>query len=324
VLSDIPPQADDRILVDFRTSDDAGVYRWDAESALVQTVDFFTPIVDDPFTYGEIAAANALSDIYAMGGRPITALAIAGFPKDGLEREVIAAIFRGGFEMLRKAEVALLGGHTVQDPEIKFGYAVTGVVDPGRVLSNARARPGDVLFLTKPLGTGVVATALKFERIAEEAATAAIQSMRMLNRDAAQAMLTNGGVSACTDITGFGLAGHAVEVAAASDVSLVIDTASVPMFDGVYKLVGENKTRGMGANREYFSPQVEVRSGVDPVLVDLCYDPQTSGGLLISVAAADADALAGELARRGVQAARVGEVTRPQASRVVLSRDSRS
>jgi len=165
VLSAIPIERDERVLVDFRTADDAGVYRWESGPALVQTVDFFTPIVDDPFVYGEIAAANALSDVYAMGGRPLTALAIAGFPKEGIERDVIVRIFQGGTAQLRRAGVALLGGHTVQDPEVKFGYAVTGAIDPDRILTNAGAKPGDVLFLTKPLGTGIIATALKFDRI---------------------------------------------------------------------------------------------------------------------------------------------------------------
>src|SRR4029077_19097510 len=164
VLSDIPAQTDDRVLVDFRTADDAGVYRWESGPALVQTVDFFTPIVDDPYVYGQIAAANAVSDIYAMGGRPLTALAIAAFPKEGLEPSAIREIFRGGFDKLREARVSLLGGHTVQDQEIKFGYAVTGSIDPSRVLTNGGAKPGDVLFLTKPLGTGIVGTAIKFDR----------------------------------------------------------------------------------------------------------------------------------------------------------------
>jgi selenide,water dikinase len=306
------------MLVDFRKSDDAGVYTWDGGSALVQTVDFFTPIVDDPFVYGEIAAANALSDIYAMGGRPVTALAIAAFPADGLERDVIAAIFRGGFEMLRSASVALLGGHTVQDPEIKFGYAVTGAIDPARILSNAGARAGDILFLTKPLGTGVIATAIKFDRIAERQMANAIRSMRTLNRAAAEAMVAVPGVSACTDVTGFGLAGHASEMAAASKVSLVVDAARLPVLDGARELLPRNKTRGMGTNKEHFSPVTRVLAGVDPVLVDLCYDPQTSGGLLIAVAASDADALAAELDRNGVQASRIGEVTAPQDGRVIL------
>ena len=294
------------------------MYRWDDGSALVQTVDFFTPIVDDPFTYGEIAAANALSDVYAMGGRPLTALAIAAFPKEGLEREVMAAIFRGGFEMLRTAGVALLGGHTVQDPEIKFGYAVTGTIDPSRVLSNAGAKPGDVLFLTKALGTGVVTTAIKFDRAADRVMGAAIRSMRTLNRAASEAMLRVADVSACTDITGFGLAGHGTEMATASNVSVVVDTRRLPLFEGAYDLIGRNKTRGMATNREHFSPSVQVGADVDRALVDLCYDPQTSGGLLIAVAAAQADTLAAELDRSGVQAARVGQVTAPQGFRVGL------
>jgi len=294
------------------------VYTWDGGSALVQTVDFFTPIVDDPFVYGEIAAANALSDIYAMGGRPVTALAIAAFPNDGLERDVIAAIFRGGFEMLRSAGVALLGGHTVQDPEIKFGYAVTGAIDPARVLSNAGARPGDILFLTKPLGTGVIATAIKFDRIAERQMASAIRSMRTLNRAAAEAMVTVPGVSACTDVTGFGLAGHAAEMAAASKVSVVVDAARLPVLDGARDLLARNKTRGMATNREHFSPLMRVSGGVDPALVDLCFDPQTSGGLLIAVAAFDAAVLAAALDRNGVQASRIGEVTAAQDGRVIL------
>ena len=205
MLSDIPAQTDDRVLVDFRTADDAGVYRWEGGPALVQTVDFFTPIVDDPYVYGQIAAANAVSDIYAMGGRPLTALAIAGFPKDDLDADTIRAIFKGGFDKLREAGVALLGGHTVQDREIKFGYAVTGAIDPARVLTNAGARAGDLLLLTKPIGTGVIGTAIKFERIAANDAASAIQSMRTLNRAAADALreLPAGAVHACTDITGF-------------------------------------------------------------------------------------------------------------------------
>ncbi len=294
------------------------MYRWDGGSALVQTVDFFTPIVDDPFVYGEIAAANALSDIYAMGGRPLTALAIAAFPNDGLEREVITAIFRGGFETLRSAGVALLGGHTVQDPEIKFGYAVTGAIDPTRILSNAGARPDDVLFLTKPLGTGVIATAIKFDRIGEREMADAIRSMRTLNRAAAEAMLAVPGVSACTDITGFGLAGHAAEMAAASKVSLVLEATRLPVLGGARELLARNKTRGLATNKEHFSPFVRVASGVDPALADLCYDPQTSGGLLIAVAGADADALAAELDRHGVDASRIGGVTPPRDGRVIL------
>jgi selenide,water dikinase len=194
--------------MDFRKADDAGVYRWESGPALVQTVDFFTPIVDDPYIYGQIAAANAVSDIYAMGGRPLTALAIAAFPKEGLETGTIRDIFRGGFDKLREAGVSLLGGHTVQDLEIKFGYAVTGSIDPARVLANAGAQVGDVLFLTKPLGTGIVGTAIKFDRVEPALAEEAVLSMRTLNRAAAGALRAFGRRRArCTDITGSGSSG---------------------------------------------------------------------------------------------------------------------
>jgi selenide, water dikinase len=248
----------------------------------------------------------------------MTALAIAAFPKDGLDREVMNAVFRGGFDTLKSAGVALLGGHTVQDPEIKFGYAVTGAIDPARILSNSGAKAGDVLFLTKPLGTGVIATAIKFDRVASQAMAGAVRSMRTLNRAAAEAMLTVGGVSACTDITGFGLIGHGCELASASKVTLRLTAAALPLLDGAYELVGRNKTGGMKTNREYFSPWVRIAAGVDSVIVDLGYDPQTSGGLLISVAAAEADRLAAALERNGVAAARIGEAVAAGAERIVL------
>ncbi len=244
MLSDIPAPTDDRVLVDFRTADDAGVYRWEAGPALVQTVDFFTPIVDDPYTYGQIAAANAISDIYAMGGTPLTALAIAGFPKDEVDRETIQAIFRGGFATLREAGVSLLGGHTVQDREIKFGYAVTGAIDPARILTNAGAQPGDILFLTKPIGTGIVGTAIKFDRAPASLVDEAVASMRTLNRAACEALraLPAGVVHACTDITGFGLAGHASEMASASGVTLVLEAEQIPAFHGVFDLLATNQS----------------------------------------------------------------------------------
>jgi len=285
VLSDIPAQTDPRVLVDFRTADDAGVYRWESGPALVQTVDFFTPIVDDPYTYGQIAAANSVSDIYAMGGRPLTALAIAAFPEEGLDAGVIKDIFRGGFDKLREAGVALLGGHTVRDKEIKFGYAVTGSIDPARVLANAGARAGDVLFLTKPLGTGIVGTAIKFDRVDPALADEAVRSMRMLNRAAAEALqsLPAGAVHACTDITGFGLIGHGSEMASASGVALHIDAGRVPLFSGVQAMAAANRSGGMTSNLEHFAPRVAIGRGVGDDLTLVLYDPQTSGGLLIAV-----------------------------------------
>jgi selenide,water dikinase len=310
VLSAIPSATDARVLVDFRTADDAGVYRWDSGPALVQTVDFFTPIVDDPYTYGQIAAANAVSDIYAMGGQPLTALAIAGFPKEGVEPETITAIFQGGLDKLREADVALLGGHTIQDQEIKFGYAVSGSIDPTRILTNAGARPGDVLFLTKPLGTGIVGTAIKFDRAAPQTADEAVRSMRTLNRAAAEAIhqLPAGAVHACTDITGFGLAGHATEMARASAATMIIEAGCVPLFTGVREMASRNRSGGLGSNRDYFAAGVRIESGVSDEFELLMYDPQTSGGLLIASAPDAADALAAALVDAGVSAPRIGAV----------------
>jgi len=318
VLGDIPTQQDPRILVDFRTSDDAGVYRWESGPALVQTVDFFTPIVDDPYAFGQIAAANSMSDVYAMGGRPVTALAIAGFPKEGLETSDIAAIFRGGFDKLREAGVALLGGHTVQDSEMKFGYAITGEVDPDRVLSNARARVGDVLLLTKPLGTGIIGTAIKFNRATPDIVEAAIASMTTLNRTAAEVLRDRAGIHSCTDITGFGLLGHSCEMAIASGVTLQIDAESLPLLPGARELLHRNKSGGLGNNREYFELFVEVADEVDPDLVDLAYDPQTSGGLLASVGAQHADTTEAALRAAGVPVVRIGTVLASTVARVIV------
>jgi selenide, water dikinase len=309
VLGDLPVQTDDRVLVDYRTADDAGVYRWDGNRALVQTVDFFTPIVDDPFAYGQIAAANSLSDVYAMGGRPLTALAIAGFPKD-LDREVLKQIFAGGLAKLTEAGVALLGGHTVQDSEVKFGYAVTGEVDPASIWSNAGAKPGDVLILTKPLGTGVIATALKFGRAPAVAVESAIQSMLELNRAACDVLrgLPQGSVHACTDITGFGLIGHASEMAAASAVTLEINAAAVPRLWGAVDLVEKNTPGGGRTNASYFGPHVQVADGLDPPVVQLLSDPQTSGGLLAAIDPAVVEAAVAGLAKARVHRPVVGQV----------------
>jgi selenide, water dikinase len=308
VLSDIPPSTDSRVLIDFRTADDAGVYEWDGGPALVQTVDFFTPIVDDPYVFGQIAAANSLSDIYAMGAQPRTALAIAAFPKDGLEPGTIEAVFRGGYDKLREAQTALLGGHTVQDPEIKFGYAVTGAADPRRLLSNAGARVGDVLLLTKRLGTGIIGTAIKGDRAPASLVGQAIASMTTLNRAAADVMATVTGVHACTDITGFGLLGHASEVAQASGVSLLLDADRIPVFDGVEALVAQHRSGGLSANRKHFGDRVDVSDAIPRERADLFFDPQTSGGLLISVADSAADVLRQGLRDRGVDVASIGRV----------------
>jgi selenide, water dikinase len=301
---------DDRVLIDFRTSDDAGVYRWDEKTALVQTVDFFTPIVDDPFVYGQIAAANALSDIYAMGATPLTALAVAAFPQQAVDSSVISEVFKGGFAKLREANVALLGGHTVQDREMKFGYAVTGVVDPARVLSNAGARPGDVVMLTKPIGTGVIATAIKYDRAPQRAVDAAIETMLALNRAAAEILqeLPRGSVHACTDVTGFGLIGHAEEVAEASHVTIHVVAGAVPLIDGALDLARRNRSGGLGTNEAYFRAGVRVAAMVDPDRLALLYDPQTSGGLLVTVDPAVEPELGARCRGAGVALARIGHV----------------
>jgi selenide, water dikinase len=310
VLSDLPPQTDPRVLIDFRTADDAGVYVWEGGPALVQTVDFFTPIVDDPFIYGQIAAANALSDIYAMGGRPVTALAIAGFPDGVLDGDTIRQVFLGGLDKLREAGVALLGGHTVRDPEIKFGYAVTGAVDPARILTNAGARAGDVLILTKPLGTGVVGTAIKGNRAADSMVHAAIASMTTLNARAAEVLSRFAPhVHACTDITGFGLVGHATEMAVASGVALEVRAGDLPLLAGVRHIASQNRSGGLVSNREHFGAGTAIDPGVDPAVADIVFDPQTSGGLLAVVSASSADLISAALSAESVPAAIIGLVT---------------
>jgi selenide, water dikinase len=310
---------DPRVLIDYRTSDDAGVYRLDHERSLVQTVDFFTPIVDDPFVYGQIAAANAMSDVYAMGGRPLTALAIAAFPKDG-DPSVLATIFRGGLDKLTEAGVALLGGHTVQDTEIKFGYAVTGDVLTARIWSNAGAQPGDELLLTKALGTGIISTALKFGRAPDAAVAAAIGSMITLNRLAAEVLqsLPAHAVRACTDVTGFGLIGHASEMAAASGCTLEIDGAAIPLLPGVRALVHGNVPGGGRTNAQHFGPDARISTDLDPELVQLLYDPQTSGGLLVALDADHAGEAANALHAAGVPATMVGRVLPPSGAKVTV------
>jgi selenide,water dikinase len=244
-----------------------------------------------------------------MGGRPLTALAIAAFPKEGLDHDVIRAIFRGGLEKLHEAGASLLGGHTVQDAEIKFGYAVTGAIDPARVWTNAGARVDDVLFLTKPLGTGIVATALKFDRIDPTQAEPVIQSMRTLNRAASEALqrLAPGDVHACTDVTGFGLLGHASEMAAASHVTLAIDAINVPLFPGVQAHALANRSAGLASNEQHFGSAIRVAAAVAADVATLLYDPQTSGGLLVAVARTAADRVGVALGSAGAGAWRIGE-----------------
>ncbi len=286
MLARIPRVTDSNVLVGFDTADDAGVYKLTPECALVQTIDFFTPIVDDPFTFGAIAAANSLSDVYAMGGRPLTSLSVLCYPVKG-DLDDLSEILAGGAEKMREGGCVVLGGHSVNDDEIKFGYAVTGTVHPDRVKANSGARPGDVLMFTKRLGTGVIATALKRGIVQPGHMEAAIESMLTLNRAACEAMLAFD-VHGCTDVTGFGLIGHARELAVASGVTVEIDAAQVRFLPGALDYARQGAIpAGLRNNREFASCVVEGTSGVD----DLLYDPQTSGGLLISLTEADAVAL---------------------------------
>jgi selenide,water dikinase len=297
VLPRVPRLTDSNVLVGFDTADDAGVYRLNPECALVQTVDFFTPIVDDPFTFGAIAAVNALSDVYAMGGRPLTALSVCCYPGNG-DLDDLEAILRGGAEKMIEAGCVVLGGHSVKDEEIKFGYAVTGLIDPGRVLSNAGAREGDLLVLTKPLGTGVISTALKKGAASEEHVQAATDSMLTLNRAACEAMLA-AGAHACTDVTGFGLIGHAREMALASGVTLEIDAATVPLLPGALEAARDGAIPGgLNNNREFASCVVELAAPLAAEVEALLYDPQTAGGLLISVPPSGAALLPGPVIGR--------------------------
>jgi selenide,water dikinase len=289
-LARIPRWPDENVLIGFDTADDAGVYRLTPELALVQTVDFFTPIVDDPYTYGAIAAANSLSDVYAMGGRPVSSLSILAYPAGG-DFEDLAAILKGGADKMREASCTILGGHSVNDPEIKFGYSVTGTVHPERVKANAGARAGDALIFTKRIGTGVVSTALKRGIADASHVAASIEQMLTLNRKACEEMLRFD-VHGCTDVTGFGLIGHAREMAVASGVTLEIEANAVQFLPGAldYARAGAIPA-GLVNNREFASCAVDLNQELAPEVEALFYDPQTSGGLLLSLPEADASAL---------------------------------
>jgi selenide,water dikinase len=309
VLSNLPIPRHPDLLVGTETHDDAGVFRLTPELAVVQTADFFPPVVDDPFVYGQIAAANALSDVYAMGGQPVTALNLVCYPDDKLGLEWLGKILAGGAERCQAAGCTVVGGHTVRDAEIKFGLAVTGTIRPDRVLTNATARPGDVLYLSKPLGTGFVTTAAKFRRCPPELLRAACDSMVTLNKAACEAMLAVG-VNAATDVTGFGLAGHGLEMARGSNVTLRIELARLPLLAGIEALdVSRFRTRASKTNRDYVAPHARFEGTPDRRRLEFFYDAQTSGGLLLSVPAAAADRLEQELQARGTPAAaRIGTV----------------
>lgn len=270
------------MIVGFDTSDDAGVFRLNDSAALVQTVDFFTPVADDPETYGRIAAVNSLNDVYAMGGTPLSALSIVCYPQTG-DMDVLGKILLGGQLAMNSENVVVIGGHSVDDTEMKIGYAVTGIVDPGKVIRNSGARPGDTLILTKPIGTGAINTAVKKGVADEVTIAAAISAMTMSAASASKAMQQLG-VNACTDITGFGLLGHAYEMAKASNVTLEIDSAQVPLLPNVIELIKKGMlTRGDRNNRAYVGKEVEFLSSVSAEAQSALFDPQTAGGLLISL-----------------------------------------
>lgn len=306
MLHKLPKQTDPNVLIGFDTGDDAGVYQIAPDLALVQTVDFFTPIVDDPYTFGQIAAANSLSDVYAMGGRPLSALAIVGFPNSGRDVAILERILAGGFAKMLEAGCTVIGGHSIGDDEIKFGYAVTGAVNPARVLSNAGARPGDRLILTKRIGTGVISTALKEGKAPAGSVEAAIESMGTLNRVASETALEFN-VHAATDITGFGLLGHARGMAIASKVSLEIDSAKADFLPGALECSrGGFLPGGLKRNTEFVSGCVEFGSPVAEAVRNLLHDPQTSGGLLVAAAQQDAAGLLARLGESNVPAREIG------------------
>lgn len=310
---------DPKVLVGLDTSDDAGVYQLSEEVALVQTVDFFTPIVDDPYAFGQIAVANALSDVYAMGGTPITGMNLVAFPIKTLSTSVLKEILLGGLSKMKEAGVALVGGHSIEDPEIKYGLAVTGLIHPKKILTNAGAKVGDKLVLTKALGTGIIATALKGQMASEEAVQKIIESMGTLNRVASEWMVKLE-AHACTDITGFSFLGHALEMASASQVGLEIQSEAVPIFPEALEYAKFGLVPGGGyANRQFFSCRVESPSKIPEVLLDIFYDPQTSGGLLISLPPERAEELVAVLKREGhPYTSIVGEVVEEHPKRIRL------
>ncbi len=300
---------DPNLLVGFDKADDAGVYRLRDDLALVQTLDFFTPIVDDPFDYGRIAALNSINDVWAMGGRPITAMAITCFPKKGLDFSILGEIMRGGLSVLTENKVALIGGHSVDDEQIMFGYSVTGVIDPNKVATNAGARAGDVLILTKPIGTGVISTGIKLAKAAPEIVAESIATMLTPGKHAAEA-IAKFDVKAATDVTGFALLGHTWEMACASNVTIEIDATRVPLIKGALELAGAGLlTSGDQTNREYVGEQIQIASTVDSDQVKLFYDPQTAGGLLLAISADRAEELLRELRRDYPRAEIIGRVT---------------
>lgn len=308
-MRELPKFSDENLIVGAEGFSDAGVYRLRDDLYIVQSLDFFPPLVDDPFLFGQIAAANSLSDIYAMGGTPVTALNIVGFPDDQLDLNILTDILRGGADRIQQAGAVLAGGHTVRDTEIKYGLSATGTVDPAHLLTNQKARPGDALILTKAIGTGFVTTAFKKGNCPDHVLQAAAESMRTLNKVASEVAASDG-ANAVTDITGFGLAGHANEMAQSSGVTIALDLARVPILPGAKELAEKgNKTRASASNRGFAEQQTRVEASADSLLVEFAFDAQTSGGLLISVPQENAESMLRKIHDGGIEvAAIIGEV----------------
>ena len=319
MLSGLEKQPKDpNLLVGFDKADDAGVYRLRDDLALVQTLDFFTPIVDDPFNYGRIAALNSINDVWAMGGTPITAMAITCFPKKGVDFSILQEIMRGGLSVLTENKVALVGGHSVDNEQIMFGYSVTGVIDPNHVATNAGARPGDVIILTKPIGTGVISTGIKREKASAEVIEASVATMLTPGKYAAEA-IAKFDVKGATDVTGFALLGHAWELACASNVTIEIDSARVPLINGALELVAAGMLTGADkTNREYVGEDVSFADGLDPNLMKLFYDPQTAGGLLLAISESRSGDLLNDLRTNYPQAEIIGRVMERASKRIAV------
>jgi len=319
VLSGLEKQPfDENLLVGFDKADDAGVYRLRDDLALVQTLDFFTPIVDDPFDYGRIAALNSINDVWAMGGTPVTAMAITCFPKKGVDFSILGEVMRGGLSILTQNKVALVGGHSVDNEQIMFGYSVTGVIDPNHVATNAGARPGDAIILTKPIGTGVISTGIKLGKAPTNVVEESIATMLTPGKYAAAA-ISKFDVKGATDVTGFALLGHAWELACASKVTIEIDSARVPLINGALDLARSGLQTGADkTNREYVSTDVSVADSIDPNLVKLLYDPQTAGGLLLAISEDHTNDLLTELRQNYPRAEIIGRVTERRANRIMV------
>ena len=319
MLSGLPTQPkDENVLVGFDKADDAGVYRLRDDLAIVQTVDFFTPIVDDPFVYGQIAALNSINDVWAMAGTPLTALAITCFPKKGVDPAILGEIMRGGLETLNKYGVTLIGGHSVDSEQIMFGYSVTGVIDPDKIATNSGARAGDLIILTKPIGTGIISTGIKFEKTTPEVAASSVATMLTPGKYAAEAM-REFAVKGATDVTGFALLGHAWEMARASNVTIEIDPGKVPLLEGALELAAAGVVTGADkTNREYVGEDVEIDESVSKEMRRLLYDPQTAGGMLIAISEANADGLLTELRKKYPQAKTIGRVAERAEKSIVV------